>query len=51
PDNWTAVTVDGSPSAQFEETLLITETGVENLTAGTRKDYWDPPASTNEAAA
>ncbi|KIJ45955.1 hypothetical protein M422DRAFT_29598, partial [Sphaerobolus stellatus SS14] len=22
PDNWTAVTVDGSPSAQFEETLL-----------------------------
>lgn len=22
PDNWTAVTVDGNPSAQFEETLL-----------------------------
>ncbi|KAJ1308528.1 hypothetical protein OPQ81_004230 [Rhizoctonia solani] len=34
PDNWTAVTIDGKRSAQFEETLLITETGVEVLTAG-----------------
>ncbi|KAG1890964.1 methionine aminopeptidase [Suillus subluteus] len=34
PDNWTATTVDGKRSAQFEETLLITETGVEVLTAG-----------------
>ncbi|CAE6420649.1 unnamed protein product [Rhizoctonia solani] len=34
PDNWTCVTVDGKRSAQFEETLLITETGVEVLTAG-----------------
>ncbi|CAK5270896.1 unnamed protein product, partial [Mycena citricolor] len=33
PDNWTATTVDGKRSAQFEETLLITETGVEVLTA------------------
>ncbi|KAF7294957.1 Methionine aminopeptidase [Mycena indigotica] len=32
PDNWTATTVDGKRSAQFEETLLITETGVEVLT-------------------
>ncbi|BGP46294.1 Methionine aminopeptidase 1 [Rhodotorula kratochvilovae] len=32
-DNWTAATSDGKPSAQFEETLLITETGVEVLTA------------------
>ena len=32
PDNWTAVTADGSFSAQFEHTLLITETGVEILT-------------------
>ncbi|EIW85213.1 methionine aminopeptidase [Coniophora puteana RWD-64-598 SS2] len=31
-DNWTATTVDGKRSAQFEETLLITETGVEILT-------------------
>lgn len=34
PDNWTATTSDGKKSAQFEETLLITETGVEILTAG-----------------
>ncbi|KAJ7094259.1 peptidase M24, structural domain-containing protein [Mycena epipterygia] len=33
PDNWTGTTVDGKRSAQFEETLLITETGVEVLTA------------------
>jgi hypothetical protein len=31
-DNWTVVTKDGSLSAQFEHTLLITETGVEILT-------------------
>jgi len=34
PDNWTAATVDGKRSAQFEETILITETGVEILTKG-----------------
>jgi len=33
PDNWTAVTKDGKASAQFEETLLVTETGIEVLTA------------------
>lgn len=33
PDDWTSVTVDGSRSAQFEHTLLVTETGVEILTA------------------
>ncbi|KAI9101140.1 peptidase M24, structural domain-containing protein [Phlyctochytrium arcticum] len=33
PDGWTATTQDGKRSAQFEETLLITETGVEILTA------------------
>lgn len=32
PDNWTAVTADGKLSAQFEETLLVTDTGVEILT-------------------
>ena len=31
-DGWTAVTKDGSLSAQFEQTLLITETGNESLT-------------------
>jgi methionyl aminopeptidase len=35
PDQWTAVTCDGKRSAQFEHTLLITETGVEILTART----------------
>ena len=33
PDGWTAVTRDGQPSAQFEHTLLVHETGVEVLTA------------------
>jgi methionyl aminopeptidase len=31
-DDWTAVTKDGSLSAQFEHTVLVTETGVEVLT-------------------
>ena len=33
PDNWTDVTADGSRSAQFEHTMLVTEDGVELLTA------------------
>ncbi|KAL5722244.1 methionyl aminopeptidase [Ranunculus cassubicifolius] len=32
PDKWTTLTVDGSPAAQFEHTLLITRSGVEILT-------------------
>lgn len=32
-DDWTAVTRDGGLSAQFEHTVLVTETGVEILTA------------------
>ncbi|KAH0610238.1 uncharacterized protein H6S33_011765 [Morchella sextelata] len=35
PDDWTAVTTDGKMSAQFEHTLLVTEDGVEVLTART----------------
>jgi methionyl aminopeptidase len=31
-DQWTAVTKDGSLSAQFEQTIAITETGYESLT-------------------
>lgn len=31
-DGWTAVTRDGSLSAQFEQTLLVTDTGFESLT-------------------
>ncbi|KAF9730591.1 hypothetical protein PMIN06_007664 [Paraphaeosphaeria minitans] len=34
PDGWTNETVDGRWTAQFEQTLLVTETGVEVLTAG-----------------
>ncbi|AGY57825.1 type I methionyl aminopeptidase [Gloeobacter kilaueensis] len=31
-DKWTAITADGSLSAQFEHTVAVTETGVEILT-------------------
>jgi len=42
PDDWTAVTQDGKLSAQFEETLLVTENGVEVLTkrANTQMPYF-----------
>ncbi len=46
PDGWTAVTKDGTRSAQFEHTMLVTETGVELLTARvgdpTDRMVWDP---------
>jgi methionyl aminopeptidase len=32
-DGWTAVTADGRRAAQFEHTVLVTEKGVEILTA------------------
>jgi methionyl aminopeptidase len=32
PDEWTVVTSDGSRSAQFEHTVLVTEGGCEILT-------------------
>ena len=51
PDRWTVATVDAAPSAAAEETLLITPTGVEILTAQggartldtteARQRYWD----------
>jgi methionyl aminopeptidase len=31
-DDWTAVTRDGSLSAQFEQTILVTPEGYESLT-------------------
>jgi methionyl aminopeptidase len=31
-DEWTAVTADGSLSAHFEHTILITDNGPETLT-------------------
>lgn len=33
PDDWTSVTTDGSLTAQFEHTMMVTEEGVEVLTA------------------
>jgi len=36
-DKWTVKTKDGSLSAQFEHTVLVTETGVEILTEGTNE--------------
>lgn len=38
PDNWTAVTTDGRRSAQFEQTLVVTDTGCDILTARKDKD-------------
>jgi methionyl aminopeptidase len=35
-DKWTSATADGQRSAQFEHTILITETGCEVLTARTK---------------
>lgn len=35
PDGWTAVTRDGSRSAQFEHQLVVTDNGCEVLTART----------------
>ncbi|MEX1224727.1 MAG: type I methionyl aminopeptidase, partial [Pirellulales bacterium] len=33
PDQWTMVTTDGKPSAHFEHTVAITQSGVRILTA------------------
>ena len=35
-DDWTAVTADGKRTAQFEHTVLVTDDGVDVLTAGPR---------------
>eukprot|EP00455_Lapot_gusevi_P025675 TRINITY_DN2710_c0_g1_i1.p2 TRINITY_DN2710_c0_g1~~TRINITY_DN2710_c0_g1_i1.p2 ORF type:complete len:394 (+),score=130.20 TRINITY_DN2710_c0_g1_i1:83-1264(+) len=42
PDDWTAATEDGKWSAQFEHTMVVTETGVEILTARTAESvpFW-----------
>lgn len=42
PDNWTAVTADGRRSAQFEHTLLVTDTGCEVLTAAKGEQRFYP---------
>lgn len=48
PDEWTATTVDGKRSAQFEHTLLVTEDGVEALTGKTEDSplqFWERDSS------
>jgi len=40
PDDWTAVTADGKASAQFEQTLLVTENGCDILTERSTKRPW-----------
>ncbi|KXS09581.1 methionine aminopeptidase [Gonapodya prolifera JEL478] len=39
PDRWTAATVDGKRSAQFEHTLLVTKSGCDVLTASPKEDW------------
>ncbi|KAF3764653.1 methionine aminopeptidase [Cryphonectria parasitica EP155] len=51
PDNWTSTTVDGKKTAQFEHTLLVTEDGVEVLTARQPDSPGGPIALPEPAAA
>lgn len=44
-DGWTALTIDGKLSAQFEHTVAVTKTGVEVLTLGAREVPFRPAAS------
>lgn len=39
-DQWTQVTADGRPSAHFEHTVAITDSGPEVLTAGPGGESW-----------
>ena len=41
-DGWTAVTVDGKLTAQFEHTMVVTETGVEIFTTGDNEPNQSP---------
>jgi len=40
PDDWTSVTRDGKLSAQFEHTMVVTETGVEVYLITTASLRW-----------
>jgi methionyl aminopeptidase len=42
-DGWTAVTLDGKPSAQFEHTVAVTPEGMEILTSLNDDGFWMPP--------
>jgi len=39
PDEWTSTTKDGQRSAQFEHTILVTDSGFEILTKRTKNSY------------
>ncbi len=39
-DHWTQVTADGQPSAHFEHTIAVTESGPYVLTAGPNGESW-----------
>lgn len=41
PDKWTVVTKDHSLSAQYEHTILVTETGFEVLTLRPEEANWE----------
>jgi methionyl aminopeptidase len=41
PDGWTAVTKDHSLSAQWEHTILVTESGYEILTLRLEETHWN----------
>lgn len=52
-DGWTITTADGARSAQFEHTLLVTEHGVEALTARTENSqtfHWEDGSGGASAA-
>lgn len=49
-DDWTAVTADGSRTAQFEHTILVTDTGVDVLTATARAASPRHPGRDSSAA-
>jgi methionyl aminopeptidase len=42
-DGWTAVTIDGRLSAQYEHTLAVTADGVRVLTVQNDEGTWEPP--------
>jgi len=42
-DGWTAVTIDGQLSAQYEHTLAVTQDGVRVLTVQNDEGKWEPP--------
>lgn len=42
-DGWTAVTLDGRLSAQYEHTVAVTDSGVEVLTVQNETGEWEPP--------